>query len=144
MKPQEQIAQLERENALLKEQVEGLKKRVVELEGAKKPSKSREQAEKTLEMLKAGPVTVAQLKTLNDKYPSDCIYYVRNILKIDVKTVRTTVGSVYMLPEQHAIYLEGQRREKLAAEAAAKDAKEEIPAASAQRTEAGAHAAVAA
>ncbi|HWX94635.1 MAG TPA: hypothetical protein VNY29_18550 [Terriglobales bacterium] len=43
---------------------------------------------------------MAQFKTLNDKYPNDVAYYIRTILKIDVKTVRTAAGSVYMLPEQ--------------------------------------------
>jgi cell division septum initiation protein DivIVA len=57
MKPQEQIAQLEKENSLLKEQVNGLTKRVKELEATKAPSKSKQQALQALEMLKAGPVT---------------------------------------------------------------------------------------
>jgi hypothetical protein len=51
MKPQEQIAQLEKEKAALEEQVAGLKKRVVELEAARPKSKSRQQADAGLEML---------------------------------------------------------------------------------------------
>src|SRR5438477_6065247 len=77
MKPQEEIAKLQKENAALQEQIKGLQNRVKELEAAKPKSKSRDIAEKTLEMLKRGPVTVAQLAALNPKYPSDCIYYVR-------------------------------------------------------------------
>ncbi len=125
MKPSDKEQQLQRENTQLKEQVEGLKKRLEELEGQKKPSKTRQQAEKALEMLKAGPVSVEQLKTLNEKYPTDPIYYVRTALKVDVKTVRTAAGSVYMLPDQHAIYLEGQKKEKEAAEQAQAASKEE-------------------
>lgn len=45
MKPQEQIAQLEKEKAALEEQVSGLKKRVAELEAAGPKSKSRQQAD---------------------------------------------------------------------------------------------------
>ena len=62
MKPQEQIAQLEKEKAALEEQVSGLKKRVAELEAARPKSKSRQQADAGLEMLKKGPVALAQLK----------------------------------------------------------------------------------
>ena len=104
MKPQEVIAQLEREKAALQEQVDGLKKRVAELEAAKPKSRSREQAEQGLEMLKKGPVAMAQFATLNPKYPGDVAYYIRNVMKIDVKTVRTAGGTLYMLPEQFATY----------------------------------------
>jgi hypothetical protein len=50
MKPSEEIAQLKQENQKLTEQVDGLKKRLVELETAKPKSKSRQQAEQGLEM----------------------------------------------------------------------------------------------
>jgi len=142
MKPSDKDQQLQRENAQLKEQIEGLKKRLEELEGQKKPSKTRQQAEKALEMLQAGPVSVEQLKTLNEKYPTDPIYYVRTALKVDVKTVRTAAGSVYMLPDQHAVYLEGQKKDKEAAErehAASKEEQERLsgtPGAPANQTQA--------
>lgn len=111
MKPQEQITQLEKENSQLKEQVNGLTKRVKELEAAKPKSKSRQQAEQGLEMLKVGPVTKEQFAKLNPKYPSDVAYYIKNILKIDLKTVRTENGTVYMTPEHHAVYLERLKKE---------------------------------
>src|SRR5882762_10619419 len=94
MKPAEQIQRLEKEKAALQEQVNGLLKRVNELEAAKPKSKSRTQAEEGLKMLQAGPVSVAQFATLNNKYPSDVPYAIRNLIKIDVKTVRTSSGSV--------------------------------------------------
>jgi hypothetical protein len=128
MKPAEQIAQLEKENSQLKAEVEGLKKRLAELEIAKPKSKSRQQAEQGLEMLKAGPVTKEQFAKLNAKYPSDIPYYIKTILKIDVKTVRTANGSVYMLPEQFQKYQEGLAAEKAKQEAAkAAAAKEAVP-----------------
>jgi hypothetical protein len=125
MKPQEQIAQLEKENSLLKEQVNGLTKRVKELEATKAPSKSKQQALQALEMLKAGPVTQAQLKGLNDKYPSDPVYYVRTQLKVNVHTVRTAAGTVYMTDEIFKTYSEGLAKEKAAAEAAKAEVKAE-------------------
>jgi hypothetical protein len=51
MKPAEEIAQFEKEKAELQERVNGLTKRVKELEAAKPKSKSRQQAEQGLEML---------------------------------------------------------------------------------------------
>ena len=125
MKPQEQIAQLERENSLLKEQVNGLTKRVKELEATKAPSKSKQQALQALEMLKAGPVTQAQLKGLNDKYPSDPVYYVRTQLKVNVHTVRTAAGTVYMTDEIFKTYTDGLAAEKARADAAKAEVKAE-------------------
>ena len=123
MKPSERkIAELETENGQLKEQVEGLKRRVVELESARPKSKSRQQADEGLKMLREGPVALAQFARLNEKYPADVPYNVRNLLKIDVKTVRTAGGSLYMLPEHHAVYMEGLKKD----EAAASEAKEEV------------------
>ena len=123
MKPSERrIAELETENGQLKEQVEGLKKRVVELEASKPKSKTRQQAEEGLKMLQEGPVALPQLARLNEKYPSDVIYNVRNLLKIDVKLVRTAAGSLYMLPQHFATYQEGLKKD----EAAAAEAKEEV------------------
>jgi hypothetical protein len=129
MKPAEQIAQLEKEKAELQERVNGLTKRVKELEADKPKSKSRQQAEQGLEMLKVGPVTKEQFAKLNPKYPSDVAYYIKNMLKIDLKTVRTENGTVYMTPEHHAVYLERLKKEaeqkKAAADAAKADVKAE-------------------
>jgi hypothetical protein len=140
---QDKEQQLERENILLKEQVAGLTKRVKELEAAKPASKSRQQAEATLKMLEQGPVTQTQLKSLNDKYPYDCVYYVRNLLKIDVKRVKTAAGTTYMLAPMYETFMEQQKKEKAAAEASKQEAKEEIPQAQAASHSTGAHAAVA-
>lgn len=129
MKPSEQIQQLEKEKAALQEQVNGLLKRIQELEAAKPKSKSRAQAEEGLKMLLEGPVSLAQFTTLNPKYPGDVAYYIRNILKVDLKTIRTTGGTLYMLPDQHASYLESQARQKAQEKASKEEAKEEIQAA---------------
>jgi hypothetical protein len=126
MKPQEEIAALRKELEKKDEQIAGLAKRVKELEAVKPASKSRQQAEEGLKLLQAGPVTKAQFATLNQKYPSDVAYYIRTILKVDVKTVRTASGSVYMTAEQYAMYLEGLKKEKAAADAAKAAAKEEV------------------
>lgn len=125
MKPQEQIAQLEKEKAELQQQVNGLTKRVKELEATKAPSKSKQQALQALEMLKAGPVTQAQLKGLNAKYPSDPVYYVRTQLKVNVHTVRTADGTVYMTDEIFKTHQEGLAKEKAAADAAKAEIKAE-------------------
>jgi hypothetical protein len=85
---------LKQELAKKDEQIAGLTKRVEELDKQKPASKSRQQALQALELLNAGPVSQAQLKALNDKYPSDPIYYVRSILKLDVKTVRSREGKL--------------------------------------------------
>jgi hypothetical protein len=157
MKPQEQIAQLEKEKAELQQQVNGLTKRVKELEATKAPSKSKQQALQALEMLKAGPVTQAQLKGLNPKYPSDPVYYVRTQLKVNVHTVRTAAGTVYMTDEIFKTYSEGLAKEKAAADAAKAAAKADVtpkeaprqtpaqvsPAVAAGATKAGARAVVA-
>ena len=138
MKPSEEIAQLKQENTKLQEQVSGLQKRLAELEAAKPKSKSREQAEAGLKMLQAGPVTKEQFSKLNPKYPSDVAYYIKNMLKIDLKTVRTENGTVYMTPEHHAVYLERLKKEaeeKKTREAAAKAAaKAETPKEAPQQT----------
>lgn len=135
MKPSEHIAQLEKEKAELLEKVEGLKKRVAELEAAKPKSKSRAQADEGLKMLQEGPVALAQFATLNQKYPADVPYNVRTLLKVDVKTVRTAAGTLYMLPEHFETYQAGLAKDK----EAGKEAKEEIQAAAvAQSAQAGA------
>lgn len=75
---EKRIAELEAQNA-------GLLKRVEELQAAAsvaKPSKSREQALAVQTILqKDGRITKEQLLKLNSKYPSDPIYYFKNILK---------------------------------------------------------------
>ena len=128
MKPSEEIAQLKKELAQKDEQIQGLLNKLKEQDerGISKPSKSRLQAEAALALLQKGPVTVEQLKALNSKYPSDAVYYVRTVLKQDVKTVRTAAGSVYMLPQHHQVYMDGLAKEKAAREVAAKEAKEEV------------------
>jgi hypothetical protein len=130
MKPAEQIAQLEKELAAAKEREVGLLKRLDELETKQKeikPSKSRTQAEETLKLLQAGPVTMEQLQKINPKYPSDCVYYVKTILKINVERVKTPSGNVYMLAAAAQAFREEQQKQKIVAESAAKDAKEEVP-----------------
>ena len=118
---------LKQELAKKDEQIAGLTKRVSELEKARPASKSRQQALAALELLKQGPVSQAQLKTLNEKYPSDPIFYVRSILKLDVKTVRVPgKGTCYMLPEMFKTYSEGVQKEKAAAEASKQEIKEEL------------------
>ena len=126
MKPQEQIAQLEKEKAALEQQVIGLKRRVEELESSKPKSKSRDQAEKGLEMLKEGPVPMARFAALNPKYPGDVAYYIRTIFKQPVHTVRGKGGSIYMLPEHFQTYQAGLEKEKQQEKAAAAEAKEEV------------------
>jgi hypothetical protein len=130
MKPTEEIAQLKKEKEALAEQIEGLKKRVAELEAAKPKSKSRHQAEAGLKMLQEGPVSLAQFTTLNPKYPGDVAYYIRNIFKQQVHTVRTKRGNLYMLPEHFAVYQAGLEKEKQQEKAAAAEAKEEVSPAS--------------
>jgi cell division septum initiation protein DivIVA len=146
MKPQEIAAEndrLKKENEKLTEQLAGLTKRITELESAKAPSKSKQMALATLHLLEQGPVGVDALAKINPKYPSDPIYYVRTLLKKDVKLVRRAGGNVYMLPEHHQVYVEGLAKEKAAKEASEKEAKEAIQAAQAASHSTGAHAAVA-
>ena len=84
----------------LEAKLEASEKSVAHMQAAPtpaQPSKSRIQAEKALELLRQGPVTTAQLKAVNEKYPSDCIYFVRNVLKVRVKTNRTAEGTTYSL-----------------------------------------------
>jgi len=131
MKPAEQIQQLEKEKAQLQEQVNGLLKRVHELEQARPKSKSRQQAEEGLKMLELAQmagVSKEQLAKLNPKYPSDVCYYIKNILKINVHRVKTAAGSVYMLDRFFEAYQAAQAKTKAEQKEAAKDAKEEIQA----------------
>jgi hypothetical protein len=125
-KDKEQLIQLEKENALLKEQVAGLTKRIGELESQKPASKSRMQATALLHLLESGPVGMDQLAKLNPKYPSDAVYYCRTLLHQDIKLVRRPGGNVYMLGRDFAKYMEGVQKEKAAAEASKQEAKEEL------------------
>jgi hypothetical protein len=106
-----EIDALRKENAVLKDQVSNLQKRIQELEASKKPSKSRQDAEAGLKMLQDGPVTTAQLATLNPKYPSDVIYNVRKLLGVAVHTVRTQSGTLYMT-EQHFTTYQAEKQQK--------------------------------
>jgi hypothetical protein len=126
-KEAERIAELEKEKAAQAEQIAGLLHRIQELELAKPRSKSRDQAEKGLAWLKEGPVALARFATLNPKYPADVPYNVRNLLKTDVKTVRLSTGTVYMLQADWQRYQDGLAKEKAEREAAGKNAKEEVP-----------------
>jgi len=104
MTNKELVAQNEQLTARVKELEEKLalsEQAVATMQAAQPaaPSKSKVQAEKALELLKAGPVTTAMLKEINPKYPSDPIYFVRTILKQEVKTHRHKDGaSFYSLP----------------------------------------------
>lgn len=122
----ERIASLEKENAKLQEQLAGATKRISELEQAKPASKSRMQATAVLHMLEQGPVGIDALVKINQKYPSDAIYYCRTLLHQDIKLVRRPGGNVYMLGRDFAKYMEGVQKEKAAAEASKQEAKEEL------------------
>jgi hypothetical protein len=127
-KEKERIAQLEKELAKVIEQRDGLAKRVQELEAVKPASKSRQQAEAVKQLLAEGPVTQAQLKELNPKYPSDGVYYVRTLLKINVHTVRVGAdkgGTVYMNDAVFKTYQDGLAEEKKKAEALKAEVKAE-------------------
>jgi hypothetical protein len=138
----ERIAHLEKELQKVTEQRDGLAKRVAELEQQKPASKSRQMAMATLHLLEQGPVGVDQLAKINSKYPSDCVYHVRNILKQQVHLVRLPGGNQYMLPA----FFEKHQAAKAAEKTAASEAKEEVRQASTipQSPATGANAAVAA
>ena len=96
----EMIAQNEQLSARVKELEENLAT-LQSAPAAAQPSKSKVQAEQALALLKAGPVTTAQLKEINGKYPSDPIYFVRTILKQRVVTHRSKDGNTtYALPSE--------------------------------------------
>ena len=135
MKPTERIQELEKENAQLKEQIAGMQKRLQEAETlgtGKGKSKSREQAEEAVKLLEAAGVAgvpLAEFAKLNPKYPSDVAFYIRSILKLDLKTVRKMEGGTrYMLPEHFATYQAAQAKAKAEAKDAGSEAKEEIQA----------------
>jgi len=99
-------------------------------------------AEKGLDMLQKDPVGLAQFATLNQKYPSDVAYHIRNILKVDIETVRTSAGSLYMVPEHYKTYQAGLKKDKQET-ASETEAKEEIRTAAQSHIAAGAVAAAA-
>lgn len=135
MKPQERIAQLEKELAAVIEQRDGLKHRVDELLAAKpvKVSKSRTMAEEGLKLVQAAGtkgVPLTEMAKLNPKYPSDVAYFIRTILNVDLRTVRkTAAGTVYMTPEHFTTYQAEQAAAKATAEAAKAEVKKEAEAA---------------
>ena len=137
MKPTERIAELEKENAQLKEQVAGMQKKLAEnaaLGIGRGKSKSKLMAEEALKLLQeagSNGVPLAEFAKLNPKYPSDVAFYLRSILKVDLKTVRKMEGGTrYMLPEHFATYEAAQKAAKVSKEASEEEAKEEIQATS--------------
>jgi len=137
MKPTERIAELEKENAQLKEQVAGMQKKLAEnaaLGIGRGKSKSKLMAEEALKLLQeagSNGVPLAEFAKLNPKYPSDVAFYLRSILKVDLKTVRKMEGGTrYMLPEHFATYEAAQKAAKVSKEASEAEAKEEIQATS--------------
>jgi len=81
-------------NEQLEAKVAALEAKIAELSAisAKPISKGKTQAEQAFALLKQGPVNMEQLRTINEKYPNDPIYFVRTILKVDVKTTRVKGG----------------------------------------------------
>lgn len=65
-------------------------------------SKCKEQSEAALALLKCGQVSIDELKKINEKYPSDPIYYIRTVLKIEVKSKKENRKTVYFLPDTTA------------------------------------------
>lgn len=64
-----------------------------------KASKSRQQAEAVYALLLQGPVGMEQLKAINEKYPSDPIYFARTILKANIMTHKVKGGgTTYTIP----------------------------------------------
>lgn len=121
--------ELAAENAKLKEQVAGLQKRIAELEAQQvsaAPSKSRQQAEAVKKVLdEKGVITKAELMQLNQKYPSDAIYYARSLLKVDVKRAH----GAYWTPAALRTYEEGLKKEQQAKAKTQKVAEVQTPAA---------------
>jgi hypothetical protein len=96
MKPSE----LEEENQKLREQIASLQHRITELELAKSKGKGRSLAEAGLVILEAeGAVPLSRFAALT-KNPSDVVYNIRHILKVEVASIRSTTGTVYLLEER--------------------------------------------
>lgn len=117
------VKELEKENTKLKEQIAGLEKALADAKAqtaTARPSKSREQAEQVKAILdKDGKITKEQLAQINPKYPSDGIYYAKNLLKLDVRRAH----SCYWLPKALEAYEEQLKKEQ--------EAKKNAPAAAA-------------
>lgn len=99
---QKRVAELESENSQLKSDLASALKLAEDAKSAapvQEKSKSRVQAEQAFALLQKGPVTIADLKGINEKYPSDPIYFVRTILKQTVVTAKAKEGkTTYSLP----------------------------------------------
>ena len=94
------LKEMEKENAQLKEKIAGLEKALAEAKTIQastgRPSKSRAQAEQVKAILdRDGKITKEQLTQINQKYPSDGIYYYKNLLK----GVVIRQGQTYWTPE---------------------------------------------
>jgi len=120
--------ELEKRIQELEAQNEGMKKRIAELEAQKSaPSKSRQQAEAVAAILqKDGIITKEQLSQINPKYPSDGVYYFKNLLHGQCILVR---GIGYMTPAAHSVWQAEQEKKAAAAKKTATSA----PAASASK-----------
>jgi cell division septum initiation protein DivIVA len=82
---QSRVLELEAENESLKSQLAAATTTATK---GRQPSKARKEAEATLELLRKGPVTIAQLAAINSRYPSDCIYNVRRLFNVVIKTTK--------------------------------------------------------
>ncbi len=125
---------LEQQNEQLSAQVAELTAKLnAALTVATKPvSKGKAQAEAAYALLQAGPVTMEQLAGINQKYPNDPIYFVRTILKVEVKTVRAKGGkTTYSLKGAEVVAPPApeEKKEEVAPEAPA-PTEQEAPAAS--------------
>lgn len=101
--------ELQAQNAALTAEKAAMEQKIAELTAqltaaqttipAATPSKSKQQAEQAWELLQKGPVTIEQLRAINQKYPNDPIYFVRTVLKKEVVTNRVKGGATtYSLP----------------------------------------------
>lgn len=104
--------ELQAENATLKARVAELEEKLtlsekiattIQSAPVAQPSKSKQQAEAALELLRKGPVTTDMLKAINERYPSDPIFFIRSVLKQQVITTRVPGGKTfYSLPGAEA------------------------------------------
>lgn len=127
---EQQVLDLTAANTTLTEQVAALtteKAQLIEKLAAvptatPKNSKSLEQATAAMELLtKNGVVTLPELAAINPKYPTDPVYHARQLLKASIVTARAANGkTVYFTPEAHAKFMEGQKKEAVAAAEAPK------------------------
>lgn len=120
---QARIAELEAQVTLLTEQLSSKTTNPIA-----KASKSRQQAEAVYALLTQGPVTMDQLKVINEKYPSDPIYFARTILKVNVVTHKIKGGgTTYTIPVAKVVdATDGQADVVVGEQEAAVDQTEEI------------------